>query len=141
VKKLLIVLVVLLLGGGAAGWWFWLREPEAAPSQSVDQTAIFLPIPAIKVPIIRGNTVVAAIVIDLAFEVHGEERRAQLQNRMPYVIDAMTVELFELMRFRFMEDRGYDATLIKRHVKRAIEKAGGPDLVAEVLIRSIHSSE
>ncbi len=138
-KKLLAIVVVLLLGGAAAGWWFLLREPEASSSESVDQTAIFMPVPAIKVPIIRGNSVISEIVIDLSLEIHGEERRALLLQRMPYVIDAMTVELYELMRYRFMSDRGYDATLIKRHVKLAIDKAGGQDLVAEVLVRSIHT--
>jgi flagellar basal body-associated protein FliL len=140
-KKIALIVVVLLLAGAAGGWWFFLRQPEAAPETSSDQTAQFVPIPPLTVPIIRGNSVVSEIVVGLTLEVRGPERRAELEHQMPKVLDAVTVALFDVMRYRFMAEQGYDASVIKRHVKRAIERVEGPDLVADVLIDNITPGE
>ncbi len=148
-KKLILILAVLLVlgGAGAAGWWLLLRgggeearadaDAEAEAEAPIDLAPAFLPVPVMTVSVIGGNHVVRRMVVEVALEVHGGDNRPRLNEALPRVIDAFIVELHDVVGRPVMAERDDQTALVKHRLQVAADRAVGPGLVANVLVKSI----
>jgi len=143
-KKIIIIVaaVLLLAGGGGAGWWFFLRDttpPEPPPPVVSDPSApaTYTLLEPMTVSVIRGNEAGGRVSVQVAVEVRGEEAVALLKERRRTLIDAFYTELHGLLDQRFMAERNYDQALIKTRLRVAADRAMGPDVITDIIIKSV----
>lgn len=140
-KKLLliVVLLVFLAGGGGAAWWFLLRgeDPQAAEPAASTAVPAFVSLDTMAVPVIRSDGSIRTFVIELALELPSEEAVEPVTDLLPKISDRLMVTLHELLGRKFVEESGYDQTLIKSHLVRVARKVAGDGLVSAVLIKNM----
>jgi len=146
-KKIIIIVaaVLLLAGGGGAGWWFFLRDttpPEAPPPVVSDPSApaTYTLLEPLVVSVIRDNEAGGRVSVQVAVEVRGEEAVALLKARKPTLIDAFYTELHGLLDQRFMAERNYDQELIKTRLQVAADRAMGPNVITDIIIKSVSAA-
>lgn len=138
-KKLLLIVIVLLVlaGGGGAAWWFLLREPPAegaADAAPAPTRPAFVALDKMAVPVIRADGSIRTFIVELSLELSSEAALGPVNEVLPRIYDQLLVTLSELLGRRFVEDSGYDQTIIKQHLLRVARQAAGGDLVSAVLI-------
>ena len=140
-KKILLIVILLLFlaGGGAAAWWFLLRgeEPQTAETEQPTGKPVFVELPKMAVPIIRADGSVKTFVVELTLELSSEDAVDPVTEMLPRISDRVLITLHELLGRRFVEESGYDQTLIKAHLERVVRQVAGSDRIAAVLIKNM----
>lgn len=140
-KKILLIVVLLLFlaGGGAAAWWFLLRgeEPQTAETEQPAAKPAFVELPKMAVPIIRADGSVKTFVVELTLELSSEDAVDPVTEMLPRISDRILITLHELLGRRFVEESGYDQTLIKSHLERVARQVAGSDRITAVLIKNM----
>lgn len=140
-KKILLVIVVLLFlaGGAAAAWWFLLRgaEPETADTEPPSGEPAFVDLPKMAVPVINADGSIKTWVVELSLELPNEDAVDAVTEMLPRINDRMLITLHELLGRRFVEQSGYDQTLIKTHLERVAREVAGSGNITAVLIKNL----
>lgn len=139
-RKLAAVIAVLLLlaGVGFGGWWFFLRVPPSTAGEAVAEgPPAFVTLPVMTIPVIRGDRVSDALVLQVTLELAGAESQEAAKAAIPYLVDAFLTELHALLGRRLMVERDYDAGIIKTRLERVASRVLGAGRVADILIRVI----
>ena len=146
-KKLIVLLLVLILllgaGGGGAYWWFFLRaademaEPEAPPPPD---PPVFVQLEALTVPVIRGGAVAKYVLLKIALEVEDEGAKAEIEERMPRLMDAFLRDLHAYFAGVPL-DSPLNARTVKRRLQRVADGVTGPGVVEGVLIQGAYEKK
>jgi len=144
-KKLIIIiaLLVMLTGGVIAALKTLNLGPFKDQIQAVKvkeikaDTAIFIDMEPLGIPIFRGNKVIATIQIQVKLETGNKESSKKIQKMMPVIRDAFIRDLHSFMPRLLKEKERVDVLIVKQRLQYIGDKVAGKGLIKNVLVQSV----
>ena len=139
--------MLLMLIGGTAGALKFLELGPFKPkkgtiSKKVIQkqeldTAIFIDMDPLAIPIFQGNKVAATVQILVKLETNSEDNAEIIRDRMPVITDAFVRDLHSFMPRLLKAKERVDVLIIKQRLKMVADKVAGKGLIQNVLVQSV----
>lgn len=145
-KKLIIVLLLLLLlgggGGGAAYWYYFIRPVEAATVAEPDAPLLSqVELETLEITQIKNGKSQRKFYIQIVLVFDSPEKQALVQGVMPDVLDAINMELHQLVARKLVEQAQFDTEIIRQRAEKAVNRRIGPGYLYGLNIRNIAEYE
>lgn len=147
-KKIIVILLLLIILGGAGGgayWWFFMRgqdgmEEEVEEEVDLGPPPIFVEIPALTVPVIRGGNVMRYIVLKISLEAADASAEQTIIERTPGLRNAYLRDLHGYFSTIPVSER-LNVTPVKKRLGRVTKTILGRGLVKEILITNAFTKD
>ncbi|MDA0306028.1 MAG: hypothetical protein O3B76_07040 [Proteobacteria bacterium] len=144
-KKLIIIiaLLVMLTGGAIAALKTLSLGPFKNQIKTVKakeiraDTAIFIDMEPLGIPIFRGNRVIATIQIQVKLETGNEDNSEIIKRKMPVIRDAFIRDLHSFMPRLLKAKERVDVLIVKQRLQYIGDKVAGKGLIKNVLVQSV----
>jgi len=144
-KKLIIIiaLLVMLTGGAIAALKTMSLGPFKNQIKAVKvkkfqaDTAIFIDMEPLGIPIFRGNRVIATIQIQVKLETGNEDNSDIIKRKMPVIRDAFIRDLHSFMPRLLKAKERVDVLIVKQRLQYIGDKVAGKGLIKNVLVQSV----
>ncbi len=144
-KKLIIIiaLLVMLTGGAIAALKTLSLGPFKYQVKTIKvkevkaDTAIFIDMEPLGIPIFRGNKVIATIQIQVKLETGNKENSENIKRKMPVIRDAFIRDLHSFMPRLLKAKERVDVLIVKQRLQYIGDKVAGKGLIKNVLVQSV----
>ncbi|MEE8351714.1 MAG: hypothetical protein V3R37_05935 [Rhodospirillales bacterium] len=100
-------------------------------------TAIFIDMEPLGIPIFRGNKVIATIQIQVKLETGNEDISDRIKRRLPVICDAFLRDLHSFMPRLLKAKERVDVLVVKQRLQYISDKVAGKGLIKNVLVQSV----
>ncbi|HEY1722350.1 MAG TPA: hypothetical protein VGG27_14000 [Magnetospirillaceae bacterium] len=147
-RIIIIVVLIALLGGGAAAASIFLHvgplanlmKPKAPPAPPApppppahDEAAVG----SFIIPVVQDHGINRSLGLDIALDVMKADR-SKIEAKMPLIVNAFTLTLFELVPNHSDAHSAADKKLIHDRLMMAADKTVGKGLIQDVVIKAIY---
>ncbi|NQU61227.1 MAG: hypothetical protein HQ512_08870 [Rhodospirillales bacterium] len=144
-KLILLFALMMMLCGGTAGLLQWLElgpfEQKGKVAKAVKKvlkdTAVFIDMEPLGIPIFQANRVAATIQIQVKLEANGEGDAKKIKSIMPVLTDAFIRDLHSFMPRLLKAKERVDVLILKQRLQYISDKVAGKGLIKNVLVQSV----
>jgi len=144
-KKLIIIIALLVMLTGAAiaalktlSLGPFKDQVKAAKVKEIKaDTAIFIDMEPLGIPIFRGNKVIATIQIQVKPETGNEDNSDRIKRRLPVSRDAVIRDLHSFMPRLLKAKERVDVLVVKQRLQYISDKVAGKGLIKNVLVQFV----
>jgi len=144
-KLILLFAMLMLLCGGTAGLLKWLElGPFVSKVKVVKKvkkvlkdTAVFVDMEPLGIPIFQGNKVAATVQIQIKLEANGESNAEFIKKKMPVLTDAFVRDLHSFLPRLLKAKERVDVLILKQRLQYISDKVAGKGMIENVLVQSV----